>query len=991
MSQGTVQDQHRSSRTFQPIIVLVAIIALALGLAPGIEPSRVQAATVVTVSPLNMNGWTFDNDDFVGGAGAFVSGPDTPPLGSGSARMILEGDARYRLITLDYAGTRLADITKLEYSTYRSSADPSNSLAIALQFDIDYDPNDAFTGWQGRLVYEPSRSPASVPQNTWQTWNPLAGNWWASGAPGNSVCPQNNPCTWAEVLAQWPDAQLWPEVGVLQFRAGGPAPGFDGSVDAFTIGVNGEETTYDFEGGTPCTTTCYVNGATGNDTIGDGSLEQPKKTIQAALNQVAEGGTVIVAPGTYAEAVSITKNGVTLQGAGAGTDPAVHTIIDGPVAGNSGIRLPNANTTGVTITGLRVQEFTGGGICSIGINNNNFTVDSVHVVGNTTGNGCQGGVYINGPVSDVTINNVHAENNTSRGIVIWNSFKQRITITNNTVINNNCCGIELQDGTASGVTITGNTVTGNTDSGIAAVGLMAGAGPNLIANNTVIDNGRFGIEVKLPNGTGAEEGDGSIVVRDNTVQLSAPIETLRPTEERDLGGIVVIRRGWVAGSNNVDIPGGVVVKNNTVSGYRQTNANSDSEGFGIVVEGRRMSVYDNTVSNNDVGIQRQAGHQPYTPNTNTDGDQADLPDQYFGRGNSPIVCAMIGENTLSNNGADTRDVNLNCDTVGQLVFSTQPGGAAAGAPLDPQPVVSVFDGNGNSFTTYTGTVTITLGANPSGAVLSGTTAISVENGVATFSDLAISKAGAGYTLVATTDDGTTATSQPFTVAAGPATQLVFSAQPGGAPANAPLDPQPVVTALDANGDVATSYNGPVTIALGNNPGNATLNGTTTVNAVNGVATFNGISVSKPGSGYTLVATAQGLTEATSDPFTVTEELVPTQLAFSTQPGGAAAGEPLNPQPVVSVLDQNGDLVTSYNGPVTIALGNNPGNATLNGTTTVNAVNGVATFSGLAISKPGSGYTLVAAAQGLAQATSEPITITAVEPTEYFLYVPLAAQ
>jgi parallel beta-helix repeat protein len=739
----------------------------------------------------------------------------------------------------------------------------------------------------------------------------------------------------------------------------------------------------------PCTTICYVNAATGNDTFGGASPDFAKRTIQAALTQVDVGGTVSVAPGTYAEAVSITKNGVTLQGAGAGTDPAQHTIIDGPVATNSGIRLPAPNTTGVTISGLRVQEFTGGGICSIGANNNNFTVNGVHAFGNTTGNGCQGGVYINGPVTDVTINNVRVENNTSRGIVIWNGFKQRITITNNTVINNNCCGIELQDGTASGVTITGNTVTGNADSGIAAIGLMGGAGPNLIANNTLTDNGRFGIEVKLPNGTGAEEGDGSIVVRDNTVQRSTPIEVQRPSEERDLGGIVVIRRGWVAGSNNVDIPAGVVVKNNTVSGYRQTNPASVSEGFGIVVEGRRMSVYGNTVSNNDVGIQRQSGHLPYTPNTNSDGLQDDLADQYFGRGNSPVVCAMIGANTLSNNGADTRDVNLNCDTVGQLVFSTQPGGAAAGAPLSPQPVVSVLDGNGNPFTTYTGTVTMTLGVNPSTGVLSGTTAISVVNGLASFTDLAISRAGVGYTLVATTDGGAAATSEPFTIAAGPATQLVFSTQPGGAPALSPLNPQPVVSALDANGDVATSYTGTVTLALGNNPGSGVLSGTVTISAVNGVASFSGLSVSAPGVGYTLVATGEGLTPATSEPFTVTAELVATQLVFSTQPGGAAAGAPLNPQPVVSVLDQNGALVTSYNGPVTLSLGNNPGGATLNGFTTVNAFNGVATFSNVAISEAGTGYTLVATASGLTSATSGPITITAVAPPQYFLYLPLA--
>ncbi len=168
-----------------------------------------------------------------------------------------------------------------------------------------------------------------------------------------------------------------------------------------------------------------------------------------------------------------------------------------------------------------------------------------------------------------------------------------------------------------------------------------------------------------------------------SVRRTTPIEVQRPTEERDLGGIVVIRRGFVVGNNNVDVPAGVVVKNNTVSGYQQTNAASDSTGFGIVVEGRKMSVYGNTVSNNDVGIQRQAGHLPYTANLNVDGDQADLADHYFGRGNSPTTCALIGANTLSGNTVATRDVSPACDTVGSLQISTQPGGAVGRQPAEP--------------------------------------------------------------------------------------------------------------------------------------------------------------------------------------------------------------------------------------------------------------------------------------------------------------------
>ena len=173
---------------------------------------------------------------------------------------------------------------------------------------------------------------------------------------------------------------------------------------------------------------------------------------------------------------------------------------------------------------MRIQNFTGtpqsSGIYG-SLSNHNFTVRNVTVSGNGPGSiSASGGILLNGPINNVTIDQVTAENNWGRGIVIWNGLKTNITITNNTVRNNNCCGIELQDGTASGVTITGNTVQNNADSGMSAIGLTNGAGPNVIANNTVTDNGRFGIEIKNPNGSGLDNGDGSIVVENNTVSFT---------------------------------------------------------------------------------------------------------------------------------------------------------------------------------------------------------------------------------------------------------------------------------------------------------------------------------------------------------------------------------------------------------------------------------------------------------------------------------------
>jgi len=189
-----------------------------------------------------------------------------------------------------------------------------------------------------------------------------------------------------------------------------------------------------------------------------------------------------------------------------------------------------------------------------------------------------------------------------------------------------------------------------------------------------------------------------------------------------------------------------------------------------------------------------------------------------------------------------------------------------------------------------------------------------------------------------------------------------------------------VTARDASGNQVTSYTGTIPVALGANPGGGTLSGTTSVAAVNGVATFSTLSINNPGSGYTLVANATGLTGTTSATFNITAPPPPpaTNLAFTTQPASTQAGQTMATVRVTA-RDASGNPVTGYTGTITVALGANPGGGTLSGTKSVAAVNGVASFSTLSINNAGSGYTLVASATGLTGATSAAFNITAPPP------------
>ena len=104
-----------------------------------------------------------------------------------------------------------------------------------------------------------------------------------------------------------------------------------------------------------------------------------------------------------------------------------------------------------------------------------------------------------------------------------------------------------------------------------------------------------------------------------------------------------------------------------------------------------------------------------------------------------------------------------------------------------------------------------------------------------------------------------------------ATQLAFTVQPTTTLPLMTIQPAVTVTALDAAGNPATSYNGPVTIAIGNNGGllmPGTLSGTKTVTAVNGLATFSDLSIDQLGNGYTLKVAASGFTGAESKPFNI---------------------------------------------------------------------------------------------------------------------------
>ena len=331
----------------------------------------------------------------------------------------------------------------------------------------------------------------------------------------------------------------------------------------------------------------------------------------------------------------------------------------------------------------------------------------------------------------------------------------------------------------------------------------------------------------------------------------------------------------------------------------------------------------------------------------------------------------LAASTPSLTSATSATLSVTAGAATKLVFTVQPASVTAGNVISPAVTVSVEDALNNVVTTATNQITV-IG---SSGTFGGTLSVAAVNGVASFSTLSVNNAGTGYTLTANATGFTSITSSAFNVTVGTASKLVFAVQPTSSVAGSTISPTVTVNAEDAAGNLVPTATNSITIAIGTNPASGTLGGTLTAAAVNGVATFSTLNINNPGTGYTLAAGATGLSGATSTAFNITVGAA-SKLAFTVQPSSVAVGASISPAITVSVEDSLGNIVTSANNSITMAIGTNPSSGTLSGTLTVAAVNGVATFSNLSINNVGTGYTLTANATGFTAVISNALNVAA---------------
>jgi hypothetical protein len=188
-----------------------------------------------------------------------------------------------------------------------------------------------------------------------------------------------------------------------------------------------------------------------------------------------------------------------------------------------------------------------------------------------------------------------------------------------------------------------------------------------------------------------------------------------------------------------------------------------------------------------------------------------------------------------------------------------------------------------------------------------------------------------------------AASAAYTITVSPPTKLAFTVQPVDTASNIAITPALQVAVQDANGNTVNTSSAPVTLSIGTNPGDTSLQGSVTVSAVNGFATFSNVQIGTIANGYTLIASSGTLTSATSSTFNITP--IPITMAVqselvgigSTLTGTVTLGQPAPTGGTVVTLSSSATgNATISPATLTIAAGQTVGNFTYTGVASGNS-------------------------------------------------------
>ncbi len=354
------------------------------------------------------------------------------------------------------------------------------------------------------------------------------------------------------------------------------------------------------------------------------------------------------------------------------------------------------------------------------------------------------------------------------------------------------------------------------------------------------------------------------------------------------------------------------------------------------------------------------------PGTGTSGTvRFDLATNHANFSNLPVTIRASGTGIASVD----QTVTLNIASTGSVAMSLAPAALA----LSP-------GGSGATFVTlsrtnYTGIVTLSVPtALPAGLTArfaqpatgnTGNVEFDLATNHATFNDLPVTirASGAGLTAVEQTVRLSISTAGAVAMTLNPTSLTVT---PGSFSQTAAT-----LTRTNFTGSVSLSV--PTSLPAGltatiTQPGTGT-SGSVRFDLASSYANFSNLAVTIRASGTSIVAVDETvvLNVATSPPAS--------KLGVLVHPSNTLAGTSISPAVQIAIQTAAGATVATATNSVTVTLGSNTTGATITGTSTRSAVNGVAVFNDLKVDRAGT-YTLVANSVGLTGTTSSAFTVTA---------------
>jgi nitrous oxidase accessory protein len=240
---------------------------------------------------------------------------------------------------------------------------------------------------------------------------------------------------------------------------------------------------------------------------GGSSCDHPNaSSVQAGVDTVAPGGTVVVCRGTYGESVTIHRRLVLHGRPGAVIDASGHGY--GVGIGADGVTVTGLTVTGAQVIGAPPTGLPGDGIVTVAFGGGPpVPADHVRLVGNVTRGNAGAGIDLNSTRGSIARDNVSTGNG-AVGINVADDLGRpaigNAIIGNRTTDNPNGCGIALADHTGAGINdnrvldnVSDRNGTATSGAGILLASPLPGAvlRDNLIADNRAWGNGHAGFEL----------------------------------------------------------------------------------------------------------------------------------------------------------------------------------------------------------------------------------------------------------------------------------------------------------------------------------------------------------------------------------------------------------------------------------------------------------------------------------------------------------------